>query len=481
MIVDATTCQRETLEAIEATRASLGNQPRRLRRRRRAVSSLAGVGVLMLVAGAALGSTLTIVIGVLSIALLATYLVQLRRHLRQSIEPDRSSTSSRGWTNEELAAWLQGGIAEPISATESGAEDPAGAQAATGRAAGRPLDRWAVTQMLWAGLGGSLYNSLLRLAAYLASDASMGWVRRHLLRVTTALIAYLAQRSVRTVALSALATATTTGFVATAGADAPPHAPHLSLGAILTGAGVTSLPLTTAATSRTYTIQRGDTLSALAARFGTSVQAIASLNRIANPNVIYAGQVLTIPSGSPAVSTASTTPAPAPPPAAVAPPSPAIGYANPLRALSDLVPERVDQGVDYSGSGPIYALGDGVVRNTTNPGWPGGAFISYELSNGPAAGDFVYVAENMTPRVQVGQSVTPTTVLGTLMDGGPGLETGWAQPPGDGNAAAVGQWNGSTSTAYGENFSQLLHALGAPAGETEGVVRGALPPGWPTW
>ena len=66
-------------------------------------------------------------------------------------------------------------------------------------------------------------------------------------------------------------------------------------------------------------------------------------------------------------------------------------------------------------------------------------------------------------------------------DAYPGLETGWAQPPGNGNAAATGQWNTSTSTAYGENFSQLLQALGAPPGVTEGAVQGTLPPGWPTW
>lgn len=36
-------------------------------------------------------------------------------------------------------------------------------------------------------------------------------------------------------------------------------------------------------------------------------------------------------------------------------------------------------------------------------------------------------------------------------------------------------------TAYGENFSQLLQALGAPGGVIEGAVHGALPAGWPTW
>ena len=47
-----------------------------------------------------------------------------------------------------------------------------------------------------------------------------------------------------------------------------------------------------------YTVQTGDTLSEIAQRYGTTVSAIASLNGISNPNLIYVGQVLRIPSSS---------------------------------------------------------------------------------------------------------------------------------------------------------------------------------------
>lgn len=43
-----------------------------------------------------------------------------------------------------------------------------------------------------------------------------------------------------------------------------------------------------------YTVQSGDTLSGIAAKFGTTYQAIAAKNGIANPNLIYPGQVLHI-------------------------------------------------------------------------------------------------------------------------------------------------------------------------------------------
>jgi len=59
--------------------------------------------------------------------------------------------------------------------------------------------------------------------------------------------------------------------------------------------------------STTYTVQRGDTLSGIGARFGVSWHAIADANGIANPNVIFPGQVLIIPG-------AHSSPAPSPGP-----------------------------------------------------------------------------------------------------------------------------------------------------------------------
>lgn len=46
--------------------------------------------------------------------------------------------------------------------------------------------------------------------------------------------------------------------------------------------------------STTYTVKSGDTLSGIASKFGTTYQELAQLNRIADPNKIYVGQVLKI-------------------------------------------------------------------------------------------------------------------------------------------------------------------------------------------
>lgn len=47
-------------------------------------------------------------------------------------------------------------------------------------------------------------------------------------------------------------------------------------------------------TAQYYTVRKGDTLSAIASKYGTTYQKIAQLNGISNPNLIYAGQRLRV-------------------------------------------------------------------------------------------------------------------------------------------------------------------------------------------
>ena len=50
--------------------------------------------------------------------------------------------------------------------------------------------------------------------------------------------------------------------------------------------------------STVYVVQRGDTLSRIAARYGVSVGALAAANGIRNVNLVYTGQRLSIPGAS---------------------------------------------------------------------------------------------------------------------------------------------------------------------------------------
>lgn len=68
----------------------------------------------------------------------------------------------------------------------------------------------------------------------------------------------------------------------------------------------TPAPAPAPATSDTYTVVKGDTLSGIAARFGTTYQALAQINGIKDPNKIYPGQVLKIKGSAPAPAKPST-------------------------------------------------------------------------------------------------------------------------------------------------------------------------------
>lgn len=63
---------------------------------------------------------------------------------------------------------------------------------------------------------------------------------------------------------------------------------------------------------KTHTVVRGDTLSEIAQRYGTTVNYLAKLNNIKNVNLIYVGQVLKI-SETVTVTPSSPNPTPAPP------------------------------------------------------------------------------------------------------------------------------------------------------------------------
>jgi hypothetical protein len=146
------------------------------------------------------------------------------------------------------------------------------------------------------------------------------------------------------------------------------------------------------------------------------------------------------------------------------PPRSSSGYVNPL-AHAHVTPERIDAGVDYSGTGTLTALGEGKVTfvATSGTGWPG-AFIEYQLMNGPDAGRYVYYAEGVRPAVSVGQVVRAGQAVAYLIPGwSSGIEIGWGSGVGT-QPLAQKLGENSFPTQAGESFSALIASLGGPPG-----------------
>jgi hypothetical protein len=161
------------------------------------------------------------------------------------------------------------------------------------------------------------------------------------------------------------------------------------------------------------------------------------------------------------------------------------GWVNPIGA--GLKPARIDMGVDYTGTGSLYAMGGGTILNVTNSGWPGGKFISLKLDQ---TGQVMYYAENIISHVSIGQKVRAGDLIGTAVGTYPYVEIGWADPTGKGGTmaaasgqAALGQSQGDPgkySTAYGVSMSNLISSLGGPAGQlTPGGIQGTVGSGYP--
>ena len=171
------------------------------------------------------------------------------------------------------------------------------------------------------------------------------------------------------------------------------------------------------------------------------------------------------------------------------------GYENPYRSVQGLTPMRIDEGVDYGGSGPVYAIGNGkvVVADNGNADWPGGNYVAYQLTSGSYAGQYVYFAENCPLSVTVGEAVTSNTVICTMHNAFPYTESGWSlsakyNDTPMAHCVYITVPDG-TATAFGYNYDQLLQSMSPapPPGtwqfpnQTGGKnLAGSLPAGWPS-
>lgn len=125
-----------------------------------------------------------------------------------------------------------------------------------------------------------------------------------------------------------------------------------------------------------------------------------------------------------------------------------------LPALGILIPGnkgRIDQGVDFVGTGNVPAIGSGVVTDvgTTHIIQTGSKiwhYIVYRLTSGPLKGSYVYVAENIRPRVKVGDKLQFGQTVAYANGSFPYIEMGFNQSAKGWNA--FGNLNGPQQAGY---------------------------------
>jgi hypothetical protein len=109
------------------------------------------------------------------------------------------------------------------------------------------------------------------------------------------------------------------------------------------------------AAGRVHTIQKGETLGAIARRYGVTLPALTAANAIRNPNLIVEGRALSIPAPRPTPGPRATAPA--------ARPAPGFGAASGAEARS-VAGSRGTDAPGAAGLGPDCAED----RRATGPG-----------------------------------------------------------------------------------------------------------------
>ena len=97
--------------------------------------------------------------------------------------------------------------------------------------------------------------------------------------------------------LSGIASRYGTTYQTLAALNGIPNPNLIRVGQVLQLTSIAPAAPAPVASESTYTVRAGDTLSGIAAKYGTSYQELAALNGIPNPNIIHPGQVLKVTGG----------------------------------------------------------------------------------------------------------------------------------------------------------------------------------------
>jgi hypothetical protein len=142
-----------------------------------------------------------------------------------------------------------------------------------------------------------------------------------------------------------------------------------------------------------------------------------------------------------------------------------MGYVNPLRG-DRYISGRTDMGVDFclQQGEPIRALGDGIVVGISPRWFKGQPYIWYQLLDGPSAGRFVYVAEQIDKLARVGTPLTAGQTIAKYKSAGTCIETGWSARDGATMAQATTGYHEGQVTKAGVSFARFLMSLGVRGG-----------------
>jgi hypothetical protein len=139
----------------------------------------------------------------------------------------------------------------------------------------------------------------------------------------------------------------------------------------------------------------------------------------------------------------------------------AAAYENPFGDLQPYV-GRTDMGVDFclSPGDPIRAVGTGVVAGIMRNWSAKQPYVWYELTTGNHAGDYVYVAEQITDLPRVGQTLKAGDIVARYAKKGTCLETGWSTASGATLAQATTGYTEGQVTVAGVSFARFLISVG---------------------
>ena len=131
------------------------------------------------------------------------------------------------------------------------------------------------------------------------------------------------------------------------------------------------------------------------------------------------------------------------------------GYVSPFVSATQ---GRIDQGVDFTGVGPILAVGDAQILATGAPGWPEGGGVLYRLLDGPAAGQTIFVNEGVQATVRAGERVSAGQQIATFVAGG-SIEMGFADAAG--TPLSHAEYHEGEETVWGRKMAAFLAELGS--------------------